>query len=216
MSQSKRFRYRISFAKTSAIRFTSHLDLHHAWERTLRRAQIPLVYTQGFNPRVRLNLSPALPLGCTSDCELADIWLSKEDSPASILEDLRRVAPTGIGILAVTRVDNRQPSLQKQVVAVEYEVNIGPTSPIENLRSSVQSLMKAKTIPRTRRGKDYDLRPLLEALEIEYVEGGNPQIKMRLAAREGATGRPEEVLLELCLDPTTARSRRTRLFLADD
>lgn len=216
MNQSKRFRYRISFSKTSTIRFISHLDLHHAWERTLRRARIPLVYTQGFNPRVRLNLSPALPLGCTSDCELADIWLSKEYSPASILEDLRRVAPIGIEIHAVKRVDNRQPSLQKQVVAVEYEVNLDSSSPIENLRSSVQSLMKAKTIPRTRRGKDYDLRPLLEALDIECVEGAKSQIKMRLAAREGATGRPEEVLLELGLDPTTARSCRTRLFLAND
>lgn len=215
MSQSQRFRYRISFVKGSAIRFTSHLDLHHAWERTLRRARIPLVYTQGFNPRARLNLSPALPLGCTSGCELADIWLTRECSPELITKDLRHVAPTGMEILAVNRVDNRQPSLQKQVIAVEYEVNIDPAPPIEELRSSVQSLIKAKTLPRNRRGKDYDLRPLLEALEIECVEGGNPQIKMRLAAREGATGRPEEVLLELGLDPTLARSHRTRLILAD-
>jgi radical SAM-linked protein len=215
MSQSKHFRYRITFAKTAAMRFTSHLDLHRAWERTLRRAQTPLVFSQGFNPRPRLNLSPALPLGCTGECELADIWLERELDPATLVKDFQRVAPDGLQIFSVEMVDNRQPSLQTQVIAVEYMVNIDPAPPIEELSSSVQSVINAKTLPRNRRGKDYDLRPLIESMEIECFEEGNFQLKMRLAARAGATGRPDEVLLSLGVDPSQAQSHRRRLFLTE-
>ena len=208
-------RYRITFAKTSAMRFTSHLDTHHAWERTLRRAQIPLVYSQGFNPRPRISLGAALPLGCTSECELIDVWLEGECSPADLLQDLRRVAPLGLNIKVVERVEKRQPSLQTQVIAVEYEAYIDPAPRLEELRSSVQTLLDAEALPRQRRGKDYDLRPLIEAIEVMPDNEEGPQLKMRLAAREGATGRPEEVLLALNLDPTLTRSHRTRMILMD-
>ena len=213
MTYSKR--YRITFAKTPAMRFTSHLDTHHAWERTLRRAQVPLVYSQGFNPRPRISLGTALPLGCTSECELIDIWLKEECPPAHLLQDLRRVAPPGLQIKAVERVEKRQPSLQTQVVAVEYEVYIEPAPILEELRSSVQTLLDAETLPRQRRGRDYDLRPLIEAIEVIQEYGEGPKLKMRLSAREGATGRPEEALLALNLDPALTRSHRIRIILTD-
>ena len=54
-------RARITFAKTEAMRYTGHLDLARALERTLRRAGLPLSYTQGFTPRARLHLACALP-----------------------------------------------------------------------------------------------------------------------------------------------------------
>ena len=212
---SNSLRYRITFAKTPAMRFTSHLDTHHAWERTLRRAQVPLVYSQGFNPRPRISLGAALPLGCTSECELVDVWLEEECLPAILLQDLRRVAPLGLDIKEVERVEERQPSLQTQVIAVEYEVYLDPAPNLEELRSSVQMLLDAETLPRQRRGKDYDLRPLIEAIEVISDNRDSPQLKMRLAAREGATGRPEEVLLALNLDPTLTRSHRTRMILMD-
>jgi hypothetical protein len=94
-------------------------------------------------------------------------------------------------------------------------VNIDPAPPIEELSSSVQSVINAKTLPRNRRGKDYDLRPLIESMEIECFEEGNFQLKMRLAARAGATGRPDEVLLSLGVDPSQARSHRRRLFFTE-
>ena len=65
-------RLRIVFAKTEAMRYTSHLDLHRTWERTIRRANLPLAYSQGYNPHPRINLASALPLGFTSDCEVVE------------------------------------------------------------------------------------------------------------------------------------------------
>jgi radical SAM-linked protein len=68
-------RLRLVFAKDGPARFIGHLDLARTLERMLNRAQIPLAYTQGYNPRPRMQLATALPLGFTSECEIADIWL---------------------------------------------------------------------------------------------------------------------------------------------
>ena len=101
MTETIRYRYRLRFAKTIDLRFTGHLDLHRALERTLRRASLPLAYTQGFNPRPRLNLASALPLGFASECELADFWFEEELSADQILADLQLASPPGLQILAL-------------------------------------------------------------------------------------------------------------------
>lgn len=212
MAQMRRLRYRIYYAKREAIRFTSHLDLHRTWERTLRRARIPLAYTQGFNPRPKMNQSPALPLGCTSECEAVDIWLKEERVPDSILHDVEQVAPEGLKIQSVLQVDPRKPSLQSQTVATQYDAILDPP-PHDDLQMSVQTVLEAKKLPRHRRGKDYDLRPLIESLEIAHQDMRKSILRMVLSARPGATGRPEEVIASLGLDPTYARIHRTKLIL---
>ena len=216
MAQMRRHRYRIYYAKREAIRFTGHLDLHRTWERTLRRARVPLTYSQGFNPRPKMNLSPALPLGCTSECEAVDIWLEEERAPDSILHDVERVVPQGLQIQSVQQVDPRAPSLQSQTVATEYDVILYPPPPHDDLQMSIQTVLEVKKLPRHRRGKDYDLRPLIESLEITSQDMERPTLRMILSARPGATGRSEEVIASLGLDPTYARIHRTRLILDSD
>jgi hypothetical protein len=76
----------------------------------------------------------------------------------------------------------------------------------------VEEILEAESIPRERRGKFYDLRPLIE--ELEVAEAEKPSIRMKLAAREGATGRPDEVLNALGIEPETARVERTELIFA--
>ncbi len=214
MADPARFRYRIGFAKLPAMRFTGHLDLHRTWERTLRRAGLPLAYSQGFSPHPRIHLASALPLGYTSECELADVWLEQDWDPQAILQAVRLAAPPGLGIESVNRILAAEPALQQQVRAAEYRVRLEAANP-EGIEARVGSLMQATALPRERQGKHYDLRPLIEELGIERQEDGSVWLVMRLAAREAATGRPEEVLLALGLDPAAHQSRRTRLFMAD-
>jgi len=57
----KKQRIRITFSKTEAMRFTGHLDLILTWERTFRRAALPLSYSEGFNPRPVINFAAPLP-----------------------------------------------------------------------------------------------------------------------------------------------------------
>ena len=68
-------RLRIYFIKNQQMRYTSHLDLHRAWERAFRRADLPLAYSEGFSPRPVLNIAAPLPLGFMSTSEIGDFWL---------------------------------------------------------------------------------------------------------------------------------------------
>jgi len=212
-------RYRITFAKRGALRYAGHLDLHKVWERAVRRAELPLAYSQGFHPQPKISLAAALPLGFASRAEVMDIRLKEEFSADEIQERLRKSLPGGIQVLDIEKVDDRAPALQTQVRSAEYEVTLTETAGRLDLKRRIDQIMSAAALPRVRRGKSYDLRPLIE--ELRAVEPGAPgasapiHIFMRLAAREGATGRPEEVLEALGIPAETARVERTCLIFQD-
>ena len=206
-------RYRITFAKTAAMRYTSHLDLHKAWERTIRRAALPLAYTQGFSPHPKINLASALPLGFTGDHEVIDIWLDGDLDPDAVEQALKAASPPGILVSSVARVDDRLPALQSQLLASDYTITF--LSPIPNLDEKVQSLLSATNLPRERRGKPYDLRPLLLDLHpLPDDEQGCQRLAARLRAQEGATGRPEEIVAALGASPEQTRIHRTALVFS--
>jgi radical SAM-linked protein len=203
-------RYRITFAKTEAMRFTGHLDLHRTWERTLRRAGLPLAYSEGFNPHPKINIGAALPLGCLSRGDLIDAWLERELDPADVEARLREAAPPGLRIEVVARIDRSEPVLQSQIEASLYEVSSSLFAEPAGMAERIGQLLGADHLTRTRRGKTYDLRPLVEALEYDPSRS---VLRMRLSAREGAAGRPEEVLQALGLEPEQALAVRTELVL---
>ena len=200
-------RIRIHFSKDGAMRFTGNLDLMRAWERLLRRVELPVAYSKGYSPHPRLNLAAALPLGFTSDCEVIDIWLEETVPPDEIMARLLPAAPSGLTVHAVRPVELEEKSPQALLVSTEYQVMLEPRP---ELAERLEELMAAPTLPRERRGKSYDLRPLVERIWLD--EKG---IRMRLAARPGKTGRPDEVLLALGLDPLALQIHRTQLFFQD-
>jgi radical SAM-linked protein len=202
-------RIRVTFSKQGALRYIGHLDLHKLLERSIRRAGLPLAYSQGYHPQPKLNLAAALPLGFSSSAELMDIWL-KEDVD-DVVSALQAGVPHGLTILSAAQVDDREPSLQTQVIAAEYQVEITEAGSAAGLTEKIASVMASKSIPRERRGKQYDLRPLIEALTPTPLPGGEG-LFMRLTAREGATGRPEEVLAVLEIPLEMTRIERTRLI----
>ncbi|MBL8045532.1 MAG: DUF2344 domain-containing protein [Anaerolineales bacterium] len=208
-------RLRITFSKMAAMRYTGHLDLHVAWERTFRRARLPLVYSQGFHPQPKIQLASALPLGFTSECEMVDVWLEEVRDLVEVEAALKPAAPPGLPIHTVTEAPLLSPPLQVLLRSAEFRVIIPVVISSDELQTRIEQLMAQPEIKRVRREKDYDLRPLVEHLAWEASAGETHTVLMRLAAREGATGRPEEVLAALGLEANTARVHRTQLFLAD-
>jgi radical SAM-linked protein len=213
-------RLRITFSKSGALRYTGHLDLHSIWERTIRRAGLPLAYTQGFHPGPKIQLASALPLGFIGRLEFVDVWI--DDSAASpdrpYQEVLQPAAPPGLVISSVEVVDEHGPALQTQVISAEYEVTL--LEPVDRvvLEKGLAALLEAASLPRERRAKTYDLRPLIESLSLVSAplpsgEQEGLRLRMTLAARAGATGRPEEVLDALAIPIEAARIERTRLIL---
>jgi len=208
-------RLRIKFAKQGALRYIGHLDLHKIWERTARRADLPLAYSQGFHPQPKIYLASALPLGFSSRCEVLDMRLKNEIAVEGLRARLQGAVPSGLEILEIEQVDENLPALQTQLIAAEYEVVF--TEPIDgsDLTGRVTGLLAAGSLPRERRGKSYDLRPLIEAISVSTDAASQILMQMRLTARAGATGRPEEVLDQIGIPIESARIERTRLIFQD-
>jgi radical SAM-linked protein len=208
MSEPTQMRVRITYAKQGMLRYTGHLDLQRVWERILRRSGLPVLYSQGFNPLPRLQLAGALPLGIESACEVMDFWLGEHLELMAVARALKAALPPGMDISDVREVDLHAPALETQLKSAEYRVTFNEPVDQGDLEKKVAELLKAESLPRERRGKAYDLRPLVEGLRVE--PGGG--LWMKLAVRPGATGRPEEVLAILdihCLVTSIIRQSLT-------
>jgi radical SAM-linked protein len=205
-------RIRITFAKQGALRYTGHLDLHHIWERAARRLDLPLAYSQGFHPQPKISLASALPLGFSSLCEVLDMRLKADIPLEGLKERIQEAVPSGLQILEVEEVQEKQAALQTLVEEAEYEVHLKEPLDGRELTRRVAAMMDAPSLPRERRGKTYDMRPLIEQITVITGPHGDVRLRMRLSARPGATGRPEEVLDQIGIAPDTARIERIRLI----
>jgi radical SAM-linked protein len=204
---------RICFSKMGVARYIGHLDLHRSWERTLRRAGLRLAYSQGFNPQPKIQLASALPLGCSSEAEIVDIWLNEAVDAESVREDISGVLAPGILVLDVERVDPKQKSLQSRLIGARYEALMLKDCNKDELTRLIDELLTRDEIPRTRRGKEYDLRPLIEQLFVTNDTAGDMRVIMVLTAKPSATGRPEEVLASMGLQ--ACGLHRTELIFVD-
>jgi radical SAM-linked protein len=208
-------RARITFSKQGALRYTGHLDLHRLWERAMRRADLPLSYSQGFHPQPKISIAAALPLGFSSRGEVLDVRFNEEIPTEEIAARLKDSLPPDIQIIHVEIVGEREPALQTQVLSAAYDVHL--TEPVDGseLKRKVEELLASESLPRERRNKFYDLRPLIETLNIITKADGKVWMQMKLAARDGATGRPEEVLNALGIEPEYTRVERTQLIFQE-
>ncbi|MGA9398037.1 MAG: TIGR03936 family radical SAM-associated protein [Anaerolineaceae bacterium] len=202
-------RIRVTYAKQGELRYTGHLDLQRVWERTLRRSTLPIVFSQGFNPLPKLQLASALPLGIESVCEMMDFWLGEKLALLEITRGLKDALPPGLEVIKLIEVELKAPALETQLKSAEYRVTFRDPVDLVKLEKKVTGILTEDSLPRDRRGKTYDLRPLIEGLRIEP----DGSLWMKLALRPGATGRPEEVLMELDLDWMAADVYRREIKL---
>lgn len=98
-------KYRMVFTKGEEVRFISHLDYAEVIRRAILRAKLPVNYSEGFNPHMKMIFLAALALGVTSDAEYMDVELTKELTTKEIVERLSLQLPTGIELLNLKKVD---------------------------------------------------------------------------------------------------------------
>ncbi len=213
-------RLRLTFSKVGPTRFIGHLDLSRTLERSFNRARIPIAYSQGFNRRPRMSLAAALPLGFTSEYELADIWLAEEVDPAAVRGEMMRKMAPGIVVSHIEAVPLSNPSLQSVVTSATYVVTLPEEVHWVELQEGVEKLLDAKSLPRQRkRGKskikEYDLRPLIIDLLVDKQVNRPVQLRMELWLSPSKSGRPDDVLSALSIDPYTALIHRTKIALSE-
>ncbi len=208
------YRYRINYSKKEGMRYTSNLDIHKMWERTFRRAKLPLAYSQGFHPQPKIQQASPLPLGFLSDFEIVDFFLEQEMDLSSLETALTNSLPFGISINSITQINLLEPALQTQTIASEYQVVFLEEFDAIKIIESIHVLISKETVIRVRRGKSYDLRPLI--LDLEIILENPIYLKMLLMSKDGATGRPEEVLSELNIPMELTRIIRKKIILANE
>jgi radical SAM-linked protein len=206
-----RQRLRVTFTKDEPLKYTSNLDVLRLWDRAFRRAGIPVAYSQGFNPTPKITIAAALPLGMTSNCELMDVVLEPAMDSAGFLARLAVQLPPGIRLLSAVEVPLDAPALPAVVRRVEYRAEV--EAPADVVADAVARVLAASSLPRQRRGRHYDLRPLIDDLWVEPADDARCAVWMRLRAEAGATGRPDEVMDCLGLAEKVQAIRRTRLEL---
>lgn len=207
-------RLRLTFSKAGALRYTGHLDLQRIWERACRRADLPLSYSHGFHPQARISMAAALPLGFLGQAELVDLYLEQDLPEPEVLNRLQASLPPGMEVSSAEAIAVQQPALQTQVLSAKYEVQFLDPVDRATISPGITRLLAATSIPRVRREREYDLRPLIESLAIkDKIDDDQVILTMQLAASPSRTGRPEEVLAELGIEPVPTRITRTALLL---
>ncbi len=213
-------RLRITYRKAGSLRYIAHLDLMRAWERALRRAKLPLAYTQGFSPHARLALGAALAVGTVGERELLDVWMSPAIAPAEVVRRLAPVLPDGLEVRAAEEVPAKAPSLESEIRGATYEVTFEPSDvDAAELRGRVAALMALPSLDweetRGNKTRRYDLRATIRELTVREERQG-VVLALDLEQSEGRTGRPASVLAALAVEARPARTVRTGLRLAEE
>ncbi len=209
-------RLRIRFKRGREVKYISHLDIIRVWVRAFRRAGIEPAYSEGFNPHPRISLAAPLATGVTGDAELMDIYINDSISPHNFREAVNRQMPAGMEILNTYQVDCVLPSLQAQLTAAKYLVEIAPEEGVDCIRQALTEMLSKEQLPwqheRDTGIKSYDLRPLIEDLWLESYTGNIAVVGMRLVCDNRGSGRPEQVIKALGFErPLTIH--RSRLIL---
>ncbi len=208
-------RVRMTYAKLGNLRFIGHLDLQRLFERALRRTNLPLRYTQGFSPHMRINLASALPLGFIGEAEQMDFWLDQEVSLKEISKRLNKALPAELILKNLQVIDNRKPSLQASLLSSEFEIVLPPELDPENLQDQMIALLAQDSLPVQRRKKTVDLKSLLIAWKLDN-QATEVLLKATMKATPLENGRPDELLGLLGIDPADCVITRTKLIFSEE
>ncbi|MDD5093969.1 MAG: TIGR03936 family radical SAM-associated protein [Dehalococcoidia bacterium] len=208
-------RVRVTFSRSGEVKYITHLDIMRLWQRALRRAGMPLTYSQGFNPHPRISIAAPLAIGVTSEGELMDLFFDRRVSLEFFTQAVGRQLPVGVSILGAKELWPGLPSLQSQLRFSEYRVEVESDKGIEEVAALIRSLLGKVTLPwQHARGEDvhrYDLRALID--DVWIIDRGEScyTLGMRLCSDGSGSGRPEQVILAMGISGLPRSVHRTKL-----
>jgi radical SAM-linked protein len=214
----------MTFASGGPMRYVSHLDTMRTWERAIRRARLPLSYSQGFSPHARIAFAAPLPVGVEGERELMDLWLDEATAPAEVARRLTASTPPGLDVVAIEEVLEKQPSMQSILSHAEYRARLdtahldleGGCSEIADRIAALLALAELDwEEQRGEKVRRYDLRRTILELALDLEDLDPPTLSMRLSLEQGRTGRPAQVLRALNLDAGVPLIARTTVWLRD-
>ena len=211
-------RMRLRFEKLGKIRFTSHRDVARIWERALRRASLPVAYSEGFSPRPKLSFGLALSTGHESVAEYLDVEFRDEADITALPAQLTEQLPVGIDVTAAAHLAPGAPSLQEDVTSCSWRIEVPDLGPA-HAGELVSAVIAADelVVTRTRKGREVtdDLRPAILALTVIGPTERGTELEAELAVHPRSV-RPAELLLALSPGLEEGRVVRTAQWIWRD
>ncbi|MER6503344.1 TIGR03936 family radical SAM-associated protein [Streptomyces sp. NPDC001455] len=193
-------RIRLRYTKRGRLRFTSHRDFQRAFERALRRSEVPMAYSAGFTPHPKVSYANAAPTGTGSEAEFLEIALTEARDPAVLRELLDASLPDGLDV--VDAVEARTSGLAERLAASVWELRLDGV-PVEEATAAVNAFNEAEIVEVQRRAKNgvrtFDARAAVVDLRVldSLPDGseGRPCAILRLVVRHVTPAvRPDDVL----------------------
>jgi len=207
----------IKFSRGEQLKYIAHLDMMRLWHRAMRRAGMPLAYSQGYNPQPRIAIAAPLAVGVTSEGELMDVFLCRKVSLDFFVRAMMKELPDGIEIKNVKDIWLKLPSLQSRVCFAEYVIRVAKEMSSDEASRSMKSLLQKESVAwqhyRGAKIHKYDLRQLIEDLWVVQEDEESMILGMRLINGQTGAGRPEQVLLALGFEGAPESVHRTSLIM---
>ena len=187
---------RLALNKGEKLRFLSHLDYAQAVERMIRRADIRMAYSEGFNPHMKISFSSALALGVTAAAEYIDMDVLEEDSLESIMERLNRVAPPGLEVLDGKEMPDKVKKMMAICNYAIYEVT-GPTTADVEWAELLKTFNEASEISyekvTPKKTRIIDVKEFVKESITAHVDDGKVTLVMGIGIYPQGTIKPSEV-----------------------
>ncbi|MGW4775745.1 TIGR03936 family radical SAM-associated protein [Streptomyces filamentosus] len=168
-------RIRLRYTKRGRLRFTSHRDFQRAFERALRRAEVPMAYSAGFTPHPKVSYANAAPTGTGSEAEFLEIALTERLDPETLRVLLDESLPAGLDI--TDAVEARTSGLADRLTASVWELRLDGV-PVEDAAKAVEAFLAAETVEVQRKTKNgirtFDTRAAVAELVADRPQG-DPQ-----------------------------------------
>lgn len=218
-------RLRIAYAKLDESKYIAHLDLARVFERAMRRAGIPIAYSEGFNPHPKLSFGSALAVGVEGEREYLDVELDHEMDLKEILGRLQEQLPAGIRLLEGRVMVPGARALMAVLNSASYRLRVPMALPVqpERLREAVASWLSREHVMYAKFGKkgptEKDIRPWVKDLRWE-IQADEVIFDMEVEVGNQGSVRPEEVMASLReleglpLDLEGLQVRRTGIYVS--
>ena len=179
------------FKKDDSVRFVSHLDVQRLFQRAFRRADLPVAYSNGFNPHQQLSFATALTVGATSSAEWLDIKMDKDISADEFTEQVNAALPKGFRIAEAACAEDKYPSLSAVMAAAEYAIVLRFAEAVnaEDISNAIEKLLSSSIIvlKKTKAGmKNVDIRPMVYKMDIADIQDN--KCTLAVAGRLDAAG----------------------------
>ncbi|MCT4594957.1 MAG: TIGR03936 family radical SAM-associated protein [Anaeromicrobium sp.] len=193
---------RIRFKKNGYMIFTSHLDLMRIIERTLRRARVPISFSQGFNPHAKMSFATALALGVSSDGEYMDMELDEKVDLDNLVKRINKELPEGIEVIQCKFIHKKAKSLMSIIKYSSYVINLKLDKEIseEELRQNIEEFLKEDEIiiekysKKKNKTRKVDIKPMIKSIQVINMDRENLLLKALLAAGSEQNIKPEIVM----------------------